>query len=368
MQAKTQDAAKFDRQMAAGPGAGEGMAWRSVPCEGVEVRGLGFFEKERAWCRLPQAELPGLCARQEALGQLAWHTAGGALAFCTDSPEIWVRARLASPPYMSHMAPTAQCGFDCYAKPQGGAWAFAGVTKFPLDTAELCARVAQGLPAGSQVQVNLPLYVGVETLELGLAPGARLWPAPPLPGPAVAFYGTSITQGGCASRPGMAYPAILQRQLGVPVYNMGFSGNGLGLPALAPVLCALPGLGALVVDIEANAGPAGVLEQNLPLFLGEVRARMPGLPVLVLSASAHGQEAWDPAQAARYAGWARFEQQEVERRRAAGDKAIFYASARSLLGGLGAEATVDGAHLTDLGFYTLAQGLAPLVRGLLAGG
>ena len=368
MQGGVQDAAQFDRRMAAAICDDTQLVWRAVPCTGVQVRGLGFFEQEKAWCRLPQALLPGLCAQHPALGQLAWHTAGASLAFCTDSPEVWVRARLASPPYMSHMAPTAQCGFDCYARYGGGGWRLAGVSKFALDTASLCARVAQGLPEGVQVQVGLPLYVGVEALELGLVPGTRVWAPPPLAGPAAAFYGTSITQGGCASRPGMTYPAILQRQLGVPVYNMGFSGNGLGMPALAPLLCALPRLGALVVDIEPKAGPAGVLERNLPLFLDAVRAYRPGLPILVLSAPAQGQEAWDAALTARCAGWARFQQQEVERRRAGGDGAIQYVSARSLMGGLGAEATVDGVHLTDLGFYALARGLAPLVRRLLSGG
>ena len=363
------NAAAFDLRMAAQASEETDQNWHAVPGEGIEVRGLGFFEKDKAWCRLPLPFLPELQALRPALTELAFHTAGAALRFCTDSPEVWVRAALASPPYMSHMAPTAQCGFDCYARTgQPSEWKLAGVTKFELGRQRLCCRVAQDLPAGAQVQVDLPLYVGVQSVELGLAPGARLWAPPREPGPAVAFYGTSITQGGCASRPGMAYPAILERMLGLPVYNMGFSGNGVGSPALAPVLCALPGRGALVVDIEANAGPEGVLEHNLPRFLDAVRAYRPALPVLVLAGAAQSGEAWDKGLAARAAGWAALEEKEVERRRAAGDTAVFFASARDLLWKLGAEATEDGVHLTDLGFYALARGLVPVLRGLLAGG
>lgn len=95
----------------------------------------------------------------------------------------------------------------------------------------------------------------------------------------IAFYGTSITQGGCASRPGMAYPAILSRELDREVYNLGFSGNGVGMSGLASCFCSLPRLGALVVDIQPNAGPQGLLETNLPAFLDAVRGCAPQLPV-----------------------------------------------------------------------------------------
>lgn len=362
-----ENAASFDPRMAA-EGAAQQLAWSAIPAPPVQVLGLGFFERERAWNRLPQSLLPVLRDQRPAMVQLAAHTAGAALLFCTDSPEIWVRAALCSPPYMSHMAPTAQCGFDCYVRGgHGERWQLAGVSKFEIGRARLCARLAQRLPGPVQVLVHLPLYVGVEQLELGLAPGARLWAAPRPQGPAAAFYGTSITQGGCATRPGMAYPAILQRMLGTPMYNFGFSGNGVGLACLAPVLCALPDLGLLVVDIEANAGPEGLLPRNLPLFLDAVRACRPRLPVLVLGGTLQAQEAWDPAFAQQRAGWASLQRSEVERRRAAGDCAVWYADVRPFLNELEAEATVDGVHLTDLGFYCLAQGLAPLVRGLLGG-
>lgn len=363
-----QDAAEFDPRMAAAAGGQDAPCWHGVPCAGLRVRGLGFFGQDRAWCRLPLGCLPEVRLQRPALLPLARHMAGASLRFCTDSPEIWLRAALGSPPYISHMAPTAQCGFDCYAqKAEGGGWKLAGVTKFELGKAELCCRVAEHLPPGAQVQINLPLYTGVEQIELGLVPGARLWEAPPEKGPAAAFYGTSITQGGCASRPGMAYPAILERMLGVPVYNMGFSGNGVGTPALAPVFCSLPGLGALVVDIEANAGPEGRLEHTLPRFLDAVRAYRPDLPVLVLAGAAQSGADWDPAFAQRCSGWAAFERQEVEHRRAAGDQKIHFASARFFLKDLGTEATVDGIHLTDLGFLALARGLAPVLQELFLG-
>lgn len=218
---------------------------------------------------------------------------------------------------------------------------------------------------GSRVRIHLPLYIGVQSIEIGLSPGAQASLPPGFSRRAVAFYGTSITQGGCASRPGMAYPAILSRLLDAPTYNLGFSGNGVGMPELAPAICQLPELGALVVDIEANAAPEGVLARNLPAFLDAVRLRAPQLPVLVLSAALQPSSLWNSALAAAAEETAALQRREVERRRAGGDSALWFADARQLIGPAGPEATVDGVHLTDLGFYALAQGLAPLLTKLL---
>ena len=92
-------------------------------------------------------------------------------------------------------------------------------------------------------------------------------PAPRAVSGAAAVYGTSIDQGGCASHPGMAFPAILARALDVQIYNFGFSGNACLEPEMADVLARVPGLRLLVVDAEANAGPLGCL--------GDVYKRQP---------------------------------------------------------------------------------------------
>ena len=359
------DAAKFDKNMASARGDGEGCVWLDVPHAPIQVRGLGFFEAENSWNRLPEALLPVLRDKRPALVELARHTAGASLDFVTDSPEVWVRAQVDAPPYMSHMTAAAQCGCDCYVRVPGGDWAFAGVTKFPVADRSFCCRLAEHLVPHTQVRIHLPLYIGVQSVEVGLAPGAQLQPPPAFSRRGVAFYGTSITQGGCASHPGMAYPALLSRMLDAPCYNLGFSGNGVGMPDLAGAICALPDLGALVVDIEANAAPEGLLEQNLPRFLDAVRAYAPQLPVLVLSATARPASLWNGTIAAEAEKNAAVQHQEVEKRRAAGDRQIFFADGRALLGAAGAEATVDGSHLTDLGFYVLAQNLAPQLERML---
>ena len=99
------------------------------------------------------------------------------------------------------------------------------------------------LPAGKrEYLLYLPLYNGVRSVELGLPKDSTLAKAGTWSsaiGKPIVFYGTSITQGGCASRPGMVHTAILGRQLNAPVINLGFSGNGKMEPEMANLLAEL---------------------------------------------------------------------------------------------------------------------------------
>lgn len=364
------DAADFDRQMAAQNARGEEILWHEVPNENILVEGLGFFSEERRWNRLPQSLSGMLQAQRPALIELSSHMAGACLRFRTDSRAVWVKAAVNAAPYMAHMTPAAQCGCDCYLRALPDmAWQFAGLTKFSPQEDSFCCELARDLPPHTEVLVYLPLYIGIRSIAIGLEKGAQMQPALPRKHRrTIAFYGTSITQGGCASRPGMAYPAILSRELDREVYNLGFSGNGVGMSGLASCFCSLPRLGALVVDIQPNAGPQGLLETNLPAFLDAVRGCAPQLPVLVLSASWQTKCGWNSTEAEQFAREERFQQQEVERRKSRGDSFIWFASARDMLETVAKETTVDGVHLTDLGFWLLAQKLRPLLCRMLEQG
>ena len=361
------DAADFDRQKAAQNARGEEILWHEVPNENILVEGLGFFAEERRWNRLPQSLSGMLQAQRPALIELSSHMAGACLRFRTDSRAVWVKAAVNAAPYMAHMTPAAQCGCDCYLRALPDmAWQFAGLTKFSPQEDSFCCELARDLPPHTEVLVYLPLYIGIRSIAIGLEKGAQMQPALPRKHRrTIAFYGTSITQGGCASRPGMAYPAILSRELDREVYNLGFSGNGVGMSGLASCFCSLPRLGALVVDIQPNAGPQGLLEPNLPAFLDAVRGCAPQLPVLVLSASWQTKCGWNSTEAEQFAREERFQQQEVERRKSRGDRFIWFASARDMLETVAKETTVDGVHFTDLGFWLLAQNLRPLLCRML---
>ena len=199
------DAADFDRQMAAQNARGEEILWHEVPNENILVEGLGFFAEERRWNRLPQSLSGMLQAQRPALIELSSHMAGACLRFRTDSRAVWVKAAVNAAPYMAHMTPAAQCGCDCYLRALPDmAWQFAGLTKFSPQEDSFCCELARDLPPHTEVLVYLPLYIGIRSIAIGLEKGAQMQPALPRKHRrTIAFYGTSITQGGCASRPGI---------------------------------------------------------------------------------------------------------------------------------------------------------------------
>jgi hypothetical protein len=121
-----------------------------------------------------------------------------------------------------------------------------------------------------EVMIYFPLYIGVDEVKIGLDSDAVIEKCNGfLRKGSIGFYGTSITQGGCASRPGMAYPAILGRMLDCEVYNFGFSGNGMADPCLAPVLASFPGL-SFCCDVKTTPSQRRIGAKS-PVFLDAVR-------------------------------------------------------------------------------------------------
>lgn len=367
---------KLDRNMSVNTGAKDSqILWHDItqetdPCFSPDqnpfsLHGFAFYTADRRFCRLPQSIEPLLMQQRPQLASLMRHTAGGMIRFRTDSLKIHIQAELQSSAYMSHMTPAGQCGFDCYLRAPGQhQWFLAGITKFPIhDKAYHCCVFSQPEKRLWEVMIYFPLYIGVDEVKIGLDSDAVIERCNGfLRKGSIGFYGTSITQGGCASRPGMAYPAILGRMLDCEVYNFGFSGNGMADPCLAPVLASIPGLKLLVVDVEDNAGPNGVLEQNLPVFLDAVRNVSADLNVLVMSGVRPCREYWDNAYAEKKRFWHEFQLNEVLRRREQGDNRI------SFLDGLqdAGDDTIDGIHLTDPGFQKVAEALYPVIQKTLA--
>ena len=192
------------------------------------------------------------------------------------------------------------------------------------------------------------------------APAPRAVEAP------ILFYGTSITQGGCATRPGMAYPAILSRRLQASCVNLGFSGAGSGEPEVARCLALIESCSLFVLDYDANCPDAAHLTRTLPVFIDILRQRHPATPILVLSGIPKASEAWNPAAVDRREERATAQRQVVDQRVGAGDTGLHFLHGSSLLGGDDFdECTVDGTHPTDLGFLRMAHGLEPVIRRIL---
>jgi hypothetical protein len=272
---------------------------------------------------------------------------------------------------MFHMAMVGSCGFDLYTG-EPGKELFVGFTRFAYDANEYEVTMMDPplIKEMRNFTLNFPLYSGIETLEIGLDPDAEI--APPAAWSSdkpLVVYGSSITQGGCASRPGMSYTAILSRHFNRPVYNFGFSGNGRGEPEVAGHLANIADPALYLLDYEPNTIAIGGIKLTLTKFIDILREKHPETPVIVMSCSHLNREicaanSRDIPMKAMQEGLD-FQRAEVARRQAAGDKNIYFVNGGTLCGDIWHETTVDGTHQTDLGFYLTAKALIPEIEKAL---
>jgi len=336
-------------------------AWHDVKDWGVE--GKGWAETLRYFDRFPSKA-------EKAIPQPVWdlsrHSAGMLVRFETDSPAIHARwsllkAALAIP----HMPATGVSGLDLYARDEQGRDRWLAVAKPTLQKMELkLVDKVDPLPGGKRrlYTVYLPLYNGTDSLEIGVDPKASFEPVAPRKEKPIVFYGTSILHGACASRPGMAFPAIVDRRFNRPSINLGFSGNGRMEPEVGALLAELdPWLYA--IDCLPNMSAEQVAERTEPL-VRQLRKARPEAPILLVEdrtfTAAPFLKGSRDGHAARRAAF----KKAYEKLAADGVKGLAYLEGESILGDDGEGAT-DGSHPNDLGMVRYADAYEKAIRALI---
>lgn len=354
--------ASYDQQMRPLSGSNELLQWYNPTNLPFRLSGFPFFEQDKVYRRMPlnpQEKLP------EAVDFLANHTAGGQISFQSNTQHLAVKVTLTGPADMPHMPSTGQCGFDLYI---GSAHAqrFHNTTKY--DQRETAYEILLFEHPKTELRhftLNFPLYQGVKKIEIGLTPRAEI--AQPLAysteGPII-IYGTSITQGGCATRPGMAYTNILSRLLNTENINLGFSGSGKGEIEVAQCIAQIENPRLFILDFEANQTSEEHL-QTLSPFIQHLRGRHPHTPILVLSRPAFARDIVFPEKVLDREYCCDRKAQIIEAMAKEGDAHIHFLDGSTLQGDDFDECTVDGAHPSDLGFYRMAKGLEPIIRKIL---
>ena len=335
--------------------------YADVLTAGGEFRlsGIPWRRADGLLLRLPETLTP----REVNPGALylAQHTSGGQLAFRTDSRYITIRAMLNVAPHdMHHMPRTGSSGFDFYERtPEGEVFRkVIGPTLNHLygETLEQLAIPAAAEKKMRSWRVNFPLYGGVRSLELGFEPGSTFEaPEPFAVAKPILFYGSSITQGGCACRPGNNYSTMLCRKLGAEQINLGFSGSAKGEIAVAKAIASLD-LAAFVMDYDHNAPNAEHLRKTHGPFFRAIRAARPLLPVVMLTRGDNCDAERTAAVRATY-----------DAAVAAGDKNVYFLDGKTYFAGLEDwhTATVDGCHPNDLGFYLMYRAVLPVLQKAL---
>lgn len=332
------------------------ISWNDISAD--DVAGKGWRDTKAPFDRLP--------ARAEKLVRppvwdLSRHSAGLYVDFSTNATAISARWTLTSDRLaMPHMTATGVSGVDLYVQ-RDGKWHYLAsgrATVFPTNEAELVS----GLPPTlSKYRLYFPLYNGVSAVAVGVPRGSRfeidrhaIDQTKP-----VVIYGTSITQGGCASRPGMSFAAILGRRLNVPVINLGFSGNGKAEREVATLLGELDA-SAFVIDPLPNLFAEQVGER-LPAFIGALREARPDTPILLNESPRYPTVEFVADQMRRVTESNQVLQEIGKRLKASGDRHITVIPSADLSAGAG-EGTVDGIHPTDVGFVIMADAIEPALR------
>lgn len=323
----------------------------------LTLEGKGWADTDKPFGRLP-AKAHGIV--RDPVWDLGAHSAGMCIRFVTDADQISARWKLTADTLaMVHMPATGVSGLDLYVR-DGAQWRWIGVGQPTANPAD--AVLAQGIPKGvHEFMIYLPLYNGTDSLKIGLPMSASLAKAALRPKPMV-FYGTSIVHGGCASRPGMAYPAILGRRLDRSVVNLGFSGNGPLDPELGVLLAELDA-SVYVLDCAPNMNPTLIAERT-ESFVKALRKARPDTPIVIVENIRYQAGAFLPGSRQSYEDKNNALRTAYEKLEADGVAGLHYVTCDALLGDDG-EATVDGTHPNDLGFMRMADALEPALRAAL---
>ena len=333
--------------------------WYDVTQWGIEGRGWGDQERSKWFDRFPAKAEKTVT---KSVWGLSRHSAGMMVRFKTDANTIYAKWKVTSSRLgMPHMPPSGVSGLDLYARDAQGKWRWAAAT-LP-DKQEMQVTLLRGIKPGlREYALYLPLYNGTESLAIGVPASSNFQGLAPRKDRPIVFYGTSIIQGACASRPGMAYPAILGRWLNLPVINIGFSGNGKMHKEVGDLMIEVDAA-AYVIDCLPNMNGAMVTKRCVPLVnqLREAHADTP----IVLVEDRRFPNSWLVPDKSKF-----HDDNHAALRKAyqdlktAGVKNLYYLGGDELLGD-DTEGTTDGSHPNDLGFLRQAELFAPLLGKVL---
>lgn len=339
------------------------LGWLGSGDRRLVMRGLGWYrENRKRFNRLP---LRAQKVVRDDVWTLARAPASARLCFRSDTTQLSVKVTNAELNRMPHMPASGQGGLALYVgEPHRmRPWAVA-IPDMENVHYERC--LLQNMSrAMREYTLYLPLYNYLEKLEIGFSRGARIEPPSATSlGKPVVFYGTSITQGGCAGTAGTDFVSIVGRLLNLDVINLGFSGNGRGEPELAELVREIDA-GLFVLDYVGNVDAAR-LKKTLPTFYRILRAKHRSTPVLLLSMVTFGRASYSSASR---------KDSELKRdimihfyskMRKAGDANLHFVDGAGLIPYGADSAYVDGVHPSDGGFRMMAERLAPFIEMILS--
>ena len=316
--------------------------------------------KESPYDRLPISYKEKV---REPVWDLSKASAGITVRFHSNSTSINLKWTVLNDFDMPHMAATGIKGIDLYTK-YNNKWryvttagALVGLKTYqnksiPADNINEYELIKNMTPEFREYKLFLPLYDGVTKLEVGIDSTASIEKASPSAVKPIVFYGTSITQGGCASRPGMAHTNIISRKLDVDCINYGFSGNGRMETPIVELISEIDAR-FYVIECLQNMDSERVSERVKPL-VDIIRTKHPHTPIVLVENMMYTTAFLDHTEETRLIQENAALKNEYDKIIKSGTPNIFYIKDnKDFL--VDNEGTVDGVHLTDLGFLRYAD-------------
>ena len=342
---------------------GEDVEWYDVRREPFKLYGLIANDGDQ-FRRIPQDVAD---ATNGGVSSLSRQTAGGRVRFTTDSSRIIVHARMPMMEDMFHFARTGSTGFALYIK-TGDRFTF--FRSFAPTLSDWGYEFCLPLPSAArrELLIHFPTYSEVSDLYIGVDKGSKV-----LPGTKykyekpVLYYGSSITQGACACRPGNAYEAIISNEYDCDHINLGFSGSARGEDAIVDYICSLdPSI--FVLDYDHNAPNAEHLQRTHAPFYRKFRVAHPDTPIIFVTrptfmndVGVSDKATTDDRLFCREVIFSTF----MEALRS-GDANVDFIDGASLFNGPYADlCTVDSIHPNDAGFFRMAQRIGQSVAKYL---
>ena len=291
---------------------------------------------------VPEYDVAKTVSEQVAL--ISSECAGGRVKFTTDSPRIAILVKYRSVAKVPNYSFTATLGFDLYAGKR-----YAGCFVPPMDTMNVLEGVLDvNGGALQEYTLNFPVCSEVTELYIGVEQGSKITKASPysITTPIV-FYGSSTTQGACASRPGNTYENILSRALDCDYINLGFWGNAKGEEAMANYIAGLK-MSVFVYDYDYNAPSIEHLQATHEKMFRIIRKQQPNLPIVILSAPKYYLDEKSKQRLAII-------ENTYKNAVADGDMQVRFISGQEMLEGVKDIALADNIHPGDCGFASMAK-------------
>lgn len=297
---------------------------------------------------------------------LAQNTAGEYIEFTSNAKKITVRYQVSGSLNMPHMPTTGVSGLDLYAHNEKGEWdwapgkyAFKDTITYTFDNLST--------KRGNIFRLYLPLYNSIKWLEIGLNQAEVLTFLPINKQKPIVVYGTSIAQGGCASRPGLAWPSIFGRMINKSVINMAFSGNGR---LETPIINHIGQIEAklFILDCMPNLGsrtlyPEEEIRKRVTEAVSSLQQKQPNVPILLAEHSGGGNNhLLDTARNNEFKTSSQILTKVYHELKARGVKNIYLLTTKEI--NMGIESTVDGTHPNDIGMMEHAIAFGKKYRAI----